>query len=83
MGRGQTDIQTYGHRDSMIKSAQWADSMKTENELFSLGGFPYMSSELTVKLQICNSFLQIIKEIWIGSILGCWLFVWLTPKVWH
>ena len=32
MGRGhtdtQTDTQTYGHRDSMIESAQWADSMK-------------------------------------------------------
>ena len=36
MGRGHTDThvhrhtcpQTYGHRDSMIESAQWADSMK-------------------------------------------------------
>ena len=32
MGRGQTHKQThthtYGHRDSMIESAQWADSMK-------------------------------------------------------
>ena len=29
MGWGQTDKQTYGHRDSMIESAQWADLMKT------------------------------------------------------
>ena len=29
MGRGQTHKHTYGHRDSMIESAQWADSMKT------------------------------------------------------
>ena len=29
MGRGQTPHRhTYGHRDSMIESAQWADSMK-------------------------------------------------------
>ena len=28
MGRGQTHMSTYGHRDSMIESAQWADSMK-------------------------------------------------------
>ena len=27
----QTDRQTYGHRDSMIESAQWADSMKKDN----------------------------------------------------
>ena len=37
MGRGhtdtQTDTQTYGHRDSMIESAQWADSMKKEKKL--------------------------------------------------
>ena len=26
---GQTDRQTDGHHDSMIESAQWADSMKT------------------------------------------------------
>ena len=25
----QTDTHTYGHRDSMIESAQWADSMKS------------------------------------------------------
>ena len=25
-----TDTQTHGHRDSMIESAQWADSMKTK-----------------------------------------------------
>ena len=32
------DRQTYWHRDSMIKSAQWADSMKIGKRL---GHFPY------------------------------------------
>ena len=27
-GDTQTDIHTYGHRDSMTESAQWADSVK-------------------------------------------------------
>ena len=38
MGRGHTDTPTdthaHGHRDSMIESAQWADSMKITQTLF-------------------------------------------------
>ena len=41
MGRGQTDRHTdrhtYGHRDSMIESAQWADSMKIWMALYLSG----------------------------------------------
>ena len=30
-GRGHTYVHTYGHRDSMTESAQWADSLKSDN----------------------------------------------------
>ena len=54
MGRGHTDTHTdthaHGHRDSMIESAQWADSMKNGFIMAYIGHINKEKIIITTKL---------------------------------